>query len=51
MVWIGLVTGFENWLETRHGALVLETGRQRAPMVVSRTVIRNISQSMNERVV
>ena len=48
MVGIGVVTFFKNWLEIRHSALVLEAGGQPVTMVVSRTVIRDILQSMNE---
>lgn len=48
MVGIGVVTLFKNWLEIRHSALVLEAGGQPVTMVVSRTVIRDILQSMNE---
>ena len=51
MVGIGMVTGFKNWLEIWHNVLVLEARRQPATMVVSGTVIRDILQSMNERLV
>lgn len=51
MVGIGHGTVFKDRLEIRYYAFILETGGQIITMIASRIVIRDVSKSMDERLV